>query len=351
MDTVQTVTTNQLLLKLQQKVQTAQLPADVKEKIQDELSKIEISVKSNHYSPETDKAVAYVAFVCELPWNKTGEDILDLKRAREILDKNHYGVESIKERILEYLAVMILNKKKGVSSKQPILGFVGLVGSGKTSLAYSIAESLGRPIVRIPFGGLGSALQLRGESRVKPEAEPGMIMKALRRTGIKNPVVLLDELDRVTEDARNDIMGVLVEMLDPEQNTAFLDHYVGFPFDISQVMFIATANNTNNIATAVMDRIEIAEMPFYSDEQKAVIGRSYLLPEALSGAGIDPGMIQVAQDVWPAIVRPLGFDGGIRSLKRNIDSIVRKLAKKIVEGVPGPYQISVGNLGEYLQIT
>ena len=243
---------------------------------------------------------------------------------------------------------MILNHMKGQVAKQPILAFVGLVGSGKTSIAFSIAEALGRPIIRIPFGGLGSALQLRGESRVKSEAEPGLVMKALKRAQVKNPVILLDELDRVTESARADIMGVLVELLDPEQNMSFMDHYVNFPFDLSQVLFVATANNTGNIATAVMDRLELIEMPFYTDEQKVVIGRDYILPEALKNAAIDPRYIQIDPQVWISIVRPLGFDGGIRSLKRHIVNMVGKIARQIVEGGKGPFIINDQNVKAYL---
>ncbi|MBI2022165.1 AAA family ATPase [Candidatus Daviesbacteria bacterium] len=338
------------LEKLKQKIVDNHLPPDLVEKLQDELYKVEIGIKTNQFGPEIDRQVNYIDFVCSLPWDKVGQDILDLHRAKQILDKNHYGMDAIKSRILENLSVLILNKKKGSVAKEPILGFVGLVGSGKTSLAYSIAETLGRPLVRIPFGGLGSALQLRGESRIKPEAEPGLIMEALKRAAVKNPVILLDELDRVTESGKGDIMGVLVELLDPEQNMAFLDHYIGFPFDLSQVLFIATANNTSNIATAVLDRIEIIEMPFYTDEQKVVIGRDYLLPQALASAGLDLAQVQVQSDVWPEIVRPLGFDGGIRSLKRNIDSLIRKIARKAVEGNTGPFQINPQNLSEYLPV-
>lgn len=337
-----------IIEKFKQKIAQAQLPADVAEKLQDELNHLGLFVKSGQSGPQVDQVVTFIDFVASLPWEKSSQDILDIARAKQILDKNHYGMPEIKERILEYLAVEILNKQKGTLPNQPILAFVGLVGSGKTSLAFSIAEALGRQIVRIPFGGLGSALQLRGESRVKAEAEPGLVMKALKKVQVKNPVILLDELDRVTEQARGDIMGVLVELLDPEQNIAFLDHYVSFPFDLSQVLFVATANNTGNVATAVLDRLELLEMPFYSDEQKIVIGRDYLLPEALKQSGVDPNLVQIDQAVWANIVRPLGFDGGIRSLKRNIDRLVRKLARKVIEGTPGPFQISTANLGEYL---
>lgn len=339
----------QITIDLKQKIEEAHLPEDVKSKLQDEVLRLELTLKNTQFSVEIDRQISYINFICDLPWSKTVTEVLDLHRAKEILDKNHYGLAPLKERILEYLSIMILNKKQGKIAHQPVLAFVGLVGSGKTSIAYSIAEALGRPLIRIPFGGLGSALSLRGESRIKPEAEPGMVMKALKRAGVKNPVILLDELDRVTEDARADIMGVLVELLDPEQNFAFLDHYVSFPFDLSQVLFIATANNTGNVATAVMDRLEVIEMPFYTDEQKIVIAKNYLLPKALENAGLEANMVQIDVNLWNTIVRPLGFDGGIRSLKRNIDSLASKIAKKVVEGDSGPFIINEQNIREYLQ--
>ncbi len=346
----ETMDSAQVIEKLRHKIQNASLPEDVLEKVQDEVSRTELIFKSGQYSPEVDRQIRFINFVCDLPWQKEAEEILDLNRAKIILDKNHHGLDPIKQRILEYLSVMILNRRQGRIAHQPVLAFVGLVGSGKTSLAYSIAESLGRPLVRIPFGGLGSALQLRGESRVKPEAEPGLMMKALKKANVKNPVVLLDELDRVTIEARADIMGVLVELLDPEQNMAFLDHYINFPFDLSQILFITTANNTGNIATAVLDRLELIEMPFYSDQEKIVIGRDYLLSKALQDAGINPEAVKIDPGVWPNIVRPLGFDGGIRSLKRNIDAMVGKIARKMVENGEASFVISASNLGEYLPV-
>ncbi len=336
--------------KLKQKIKASTLPGDVLEKANSDLSRIEQLLKSSAYTPEIDKQLNFIEFICSLPWLLVGQDILDLGRAKQILDKNHYGLESVKERILEYLSVIILNSRAGKPTRSPILAFVGLVGSGKTSLAYSIAESLGRPIVRIPFGGLGSAEQLRGESRIKPDAEAGLIIKAVQRSKVKNPVILLDELDRVTEEARADIMGVLVELLDPEQNMAFLDHYLDMPFDLSQVLFVATANNTGNIATAVMDRLEVIEMPFYSDQQKIVIGKSYLLPDALLEAGLDKTLVSIDDSLWAEIVRPLGFDGGIRSLKRNIDGLVRKIARQVVEGEKGPFVINSQNAGRYIVV-
>lgn len=339
--------TQQTLEHLKAQVTQGGLPADVLNKLENELSRAEMLIKTNGFTPEVDKSFSYIDFVSTLPWDKVGKDILDLNHAKEVLQKNHHGIESVKERILEYLSVLILNAQKGQVPKTPILAFVGLAGSGKTTLATAIAESLGRPLVRIPFGGLGSALQLRGESRVKPEAEPGMIMKSLKRVGVRNPVILLDELDRVTQEARADIMGVLVELLDPEQNMAYLDHYVDLPFDLSQVLFVATANNLANVATAVLDRLEVIEMPFYNDDQKVVIGRDYLLPEALKNSAIDPSQLMIDPAIWPEIVRPLGFDGGIRSLKRNVDNLVRKIARLLVEGQKGPFVINATNIKQF----
>jgi len=332
---------------LKQKVTSANLPPEILEKIQN-LLKFSLS------SMELEKLAAYIDFVCGLPFNKGSQDILDLARAKQILDKNHYGLSVVKDRILEYLSVLILHGKNKAADGQdslhaPILLFVGLVGTGKTSIAYSIAESLGRPIQRIPFGGLGDALQLRGQSRVAPDAEPGLIMKAMKAAGVYNPVILLDEVDRVAEQGRVDIMGVLVELLDPAQNHAFVDHYLDFPFDLSKVLFIATANNTTNIATAVMDRLEPIQMPSYNDEEKIVIAKNYLLPKAMGDAGLAQGQMLIDETVWTQIIRPLGFDAGIRSLDRTIQGLCRKVARQTVEGQPGPFKITEQNIGEYIQ--
>ena len=328
---------------LKQRISQAGLPQDVQEKLLNAL-------RFPGTGAEYEKIVGYVEFVLSLPFNKSSTDILDLARAKQVLDKNHYGLGVVKDRILEYLSVLILNSKNANQEAfhAPILAFIGLVGTGKTSIAYSIAEALGRPIVRIPFGGMGDPRQLRGVSRIQPEAEPGQIMKALKSTGVNNPVILLDEIDRVAEEGRVNIMGVLVELLDPAQNHGFVDHYLDFPFNLSKVMFIATANNTNNIATAVMDRIEPIEMPAYSDEEKMVIGKNYLLPIAIKEAGIVDGMIMIDETLWPQIIRPLGFDAGIRSLARTVQGMIRKIAREMVEGKQGPFKVTSENLAGYL---
>jgi ATP-dependent Lon protease len=296
------------------------------------------------YSTEYEKTAHYVDWVTNLPWGKRSEDILDLDNAKKILDKNHYGLEDIKERILEYLAVL---KLKG-GMRAPILCFVGLVGTGKTTIAFSIAEAMGRKFARIPFGGLGDPLELRGQSRLRPDAEPGLIIKSLRRVGTKNPVVLLDEIDRVTEEGRSSIMGVLVELLDPEQNMAFRDHFIDYPFDLSEVLFIATCNNTTPVSVAVMDRLEPMQMPSYTDEEKIVIGRDYVLPRTMEEAGLKKDMLTISSEVWPKIVRPLGYDAGIRTLERTINGICRKVAKMMVQGKGKKFEITTENVKEFL---
>src|SRR5258708_6638819 len=298
---------------------------------------------------ELDKLNNYIDWIVNLPWQQRTKDILDLDYAKKVLDSHHYGLAEIKDRIFEYVSVM---KLKGADSKEiaraPILCFVGLVGTGKTTIASSIAEAMGRKLARIPFGGMGDPLDLRGQSRMHPEAEPGKIIKALRQTGSRNPVILLDEIDRVTTEGRSSIMGVLVELLDPGQNIAFTDYYVDYPFDLSEVLFIATANNTTNIATAVLDRLEPISMPSYTDQEKIAIARQYILPKAMKVAGLTDLQLAFDENVWPQIVRPLGFDAGIRTLERTIDGVVRKVAREIVEGKEKGVKLSSLNVKQYL---
>jgi len=327
------------------------VPQDLKETIITRLEQLDNLINSVAYLPEFDRITRYIDWVVKIPWEKKTDDVLDLVRAKKVLDSHHYGLGEIKKRILEYLSVMKLKTEKGEGedlARAPILFFVGLVGTGKTTIASSIAEAMGRKFARIPFGGMGDPLDLRGQSRIHPEAEPGKIIKALVNTQSKNPVILLDEVDRVTERGRSSIMGVLVELLDPKQNNRFVDHYVDYPVDLSHVLFIATANNTHNIATAVMDRLEPISMPSYTDQEKITIGTKYVFPEKLKSAGIPDGALIIDDNVWPKIVRPLGFDAGIRTLERTIDGIVRKFARQIVEGKVTSVEITPENVKEYL---
>jgi len=334
-----------------ERVKKADLPDKLKELVLIRLNQLAKLTNSPSFLPEFDSMNRYIDWITVLPWNKRSQDTLDLTNAKKILDLHHYGLEDIKTRVLEYMSVMKLKLEKGESAdvyRAPILCFVGLVGTGKTTIAFSIAEALGRPIARIPFGGMGDPLDLRGQSRMHPEAEPGKIIKALRDTQSRNPVILLDEIDRVTEQGRSSIMGVLVELLDPKQNHAFTDHYLDFPFDLSEALFIATANNTTNIATAVMDRLEPISMPSYTDAEKIVIGQKYILPAAMKASGLPEGTLTIDDDVWANIVRPLGYDAGIRTLERNIDGVVRKVARMIVEGKEKEVKVTSENVKTFL---
>lgn len=333
------------------KVTNADVPAALKDRILGRLNQLTKLVNSPSFLTEFDSMVRYIDWITILPWNKRTNDVLDLEIAKNILEKHHYGLDDIKTRILEYMSVMKLKVERGESAdiyRAPILCFVGLVGTGKTTIAFSIAEALGRPIARIPFGGMGDPLDLRGQNRMHPEAEPGKVIKALRDCQSRNPVILLDEIDRVTEQGRSSIMGVLVELLDPKQNYAFVDHYLDFPFNLSEALFIATANNTTNIATAVMDRLEPIQMPSYSDHEKVIIGQRYILPSTLKASGLPPDALKIDDDVWASIVRPLGYDAGIRTLERNIDGVVRKVARMIVEGSAKEVHLTSENIKTFI---
>jgi ATP-dependent Lon protease len=333
------------------KVKAADLPEGLREIVLVRLNQLSKLTNSPSFLPEFDSMVRYIGWITVLPWNKRTQDTLDLINAKKILDTNHFGLEDIKTRVLEYMSVMKLKQEKGETAdiyRAPILCFVGLVGTGKTTIAFSIAQALGRPIARIPFGGMGDPLDLRGQSRMHPEAEPGKIIKALRDTQSKNPVILLDEIDRVTDQGRSSIMGVLVELLDPKQNHAFTDHYLDYPFDLSEALFIATANNTTNISTAVMDRLEPISMPSYSDLEKITIGQKYVLPASMKAAGLPAGALTIDDDVWANIVRPLGYDAGIRTLERNIDGVVRKVAMSLVQGKSQSVHVTSVNVKTFL---
>lgn len=340
--------------KLEEKVKAAGLPPELLEKINSMLTILKVSLKTGTGSFINYESIEnYINWVSSLPFNKETKDIMDLTKVKQTLDKNHYGLESVKNNILEYLSALILNMQSLASSevKAPILCLVGLVGTGKTTLAYSIAQSLGRQFERIPFGGMGDSLALRGQSRAFSDAEPGLIIKKLVHAQSKNSVILLDELDRVSEGARADIMGVLVELLDSEQNKGYTDHYIDYPFDLSHVLFIATANNTNNISTAVLDRLEIIQMPSYSDEEKTVIAKNYLFPKIKKEAGLLEMQLTIDDNLWPNIIRPLGYDSGIRSLERTIETITRRLARMVVEGKlakNASFAITAQNLKQFL---
>ncbi len=334
--------------KLKTKLTKVTLPPELKLKAQEMVDRLNLMVEHSGYSSEYERTSQYINWITSLPWDKTSQDRLDLKVAKQVLDKYHYGMNQVKDKILEYLSVLSLTRGKQEVSRAPILCLVGLVGTGKTTFGPSLAEAMQRQYIRIPFGGLGSARDLRGMSRLHPDAEPGLIIKALRQAGTKNPIFLLDEIDRVTAAARADIMGVLVELLDPEQNYRFTDHYLDYPVDLQDVLFIATANNTRNIATAVLDRLEVIQMPSYTDEEKITIAKDYILPHVLKESGLSKDNLTIDDNVWPKIVRPLGFDAGIRTLERTIKSACHKLARSVVEEKTKHLHLTLDNVKNYL---
>ena len=343
------------LEELNKKVETATLPPELKNRVERMIERLNRMAKLGGYSSEYESASRYVDWVVSLPWNKSSKEVLDLKRTQKILDKNHYGMPQVKDRVLEYLAVRKLTAEKISENRltnqrksSSVLCFVGLPGIGKTSVAYSIAEALGRDFVRIAMGGMGSVEQLRGQSRSFSDAEPGQIIKNLRRAKVNNPVLLLDEIDRATEQGWSGIMGVLLELLDPEQNPAFVDHYIDYPFNLSNVLFLCSANSTRTISNAVLDRLELIEMPSYSDEEKLHIGRDYLLPRTLEECGLEPDQLVVEEELWPKIIRPLGYDAGIRTLDRTLSAICRKAARKIVEGRAKKFVLTPDNIKDFL---
>jgi ATP-dependent Lon protease len=325
----------------------------------EEILRLETDIGSRVY---VEQMLRWVDWVLHLPWNERTTDKLDIEEAKRELEKNHYGLLSVKDRILEYLSVLKLTQSTGsnesikesstvnLAKRAPILCLVGLVGTGKTTLAKSVARAMGRQFIRIPFGGMSDSLELRGQSRVRPDAEIGKILKGLRFAGTKNPVILLDEIDRVAEHARGDIMGVLVELLDPEQNMAFTDHYLDYPFDLSECLFIATANNTTHIATAVMDRLEPIQMPSYTDEEKIKIGKEYVFPHLRQQSGLREDQLTIDDAIWGKVVRPLGYDSGIRSLERTINALCRKVARIIVEKRAESVRVSEENIKEFLEV-
>jgi ATP-dependent Lon protease len=358
---------NEEIAALESKILESSVPKDLESRLLRMVKRLKRMARFGGYSGDYELIDKYADWMIRIPWNTLTKDNLDLVRAKEVLDKNHFGMRSVKEMVLDYLAVMklILDKetgeagssdlydasqRRGSVSHAPIICFVGLQGVGKTTMAKSIAETLGRKFVRISLGALGSVTQLRGQSRAYMDAEPGQIVKSLVRTGTMNPVILLDEIDKVSgqQGLLSDVMAALLEILDPEQNYAFVDHYVDYPIDLSNVLFVATANNLGTLSAALLDRLEVIRFTSYTDEEKVYIAKDYLLPRVLEATALDPSQVIIEENVWPHIVRPLGFDAGIRQLERNLTSLCRRAAREIVEGKTQAVRVTMANVKEYM---
>ena len=338
---------------LRNKIDNSTAPDDLKERMHSMCDRLDKMVMSGVYSREYDILSNYIDWVTKFPWTNMAEDVLDLNVVKQVLDQGHFGLEVVKERVLQYMAVrkLLMDKKdfKAVE-RSPVICMVGLQGIGKTTLAKSISKALNRPFYRVSMGAIGSVLEIRGRDKAIEGAEPGQIMKAIIRTGVRNPIILLDELDKASGQSGllADVMATMLEILDPEQNTSFRDHYFDYPVDLSQVMFIVSANKMGTFSAALLDRMEIIKMPSYTDEEKMVIARDYLLPRVQASTGILDDQLEFSPDVWPLIIRPLGFDSGIRSLQRLLENMSRKVALEIVTGQTTKVYITPQNFKTYL---
>ncbi len=332
---------SQEIEELHRKLKKKKMPKYAKKEARKQLKRLEMM------HPDASEATivrTYLEWFLDLPWKKSSRDRLDLKVAARVLDEDHYGLEKIKERILEYLAVRKLNK----DTKGPIICFVGPPGVGKTSLGQAIAKAMGRKFYRLSLGGMRDEAEIRGHRRTYIGALPGRILQGLKNVKTNNPVFMMDEIDKIGDDYRGDPSSALLEVLDPEQNATFSDHYMNLPFDLSKVMFITTANRTDTIPGPLMDRMEVIQLSGYTLEEKMIIARKYLLPRQIRENGLRPSQLRLDDKTLEIIIRNYTHEAGVRNLERELGKICRKIARKIAEGGKGPYSISKNTLHRYL---
>jgi ATP-dependent Lon protease len=354
---------------LKNKVEEAKLPTQLKEKAQGMILRLVKMSQKGNFSTEFEPVSEYINWITKIPFGKYTQDNIEIDAVKATLDKYNFGLEPVKSRILEYLAVLKLQNKtnvpvtqstgdlseemkrlQGNSSHAPILCFVGIQGVGKTSMAKAIANALDRQFMRIALGGMGNVTEIRGIPRGNLDAEPGQIVKSLIRTGVMNPLILLDEVDKTSAQSgvRTDVMAALLEILDPEQNSTFLDKYMDYPLDLSQCIFICTANNLGGITAALLDRLEVIRFGSYTDNDKVMIAKNYLLPKVREATGLGEDQLAFADDVWPTVIRPLGFDAGVRQLERTLTELARKVALQIVRGTVKSVTITQQNFREFI---
>lgn len=329
------------LADLRDRLEEANLPENVYKEVDRELSRLE---RIPSASPEYQLTRTYVELAVELPWEKLSEDTLDLENARKVLDEDHYNLKEVKDRIIEHLAVLKLNPE----AKAPILCFVGPPGVGKTSLGKSIARALGREFERISLGGLHDEAELRGHRRTYIGAMPGRIIQAIRRAGVRNPLVMLDEVDKLGRDFRGDPSAALMEILDPAQNFEFHDNYLNLPFNLSKVFFITTANSLDTIPQPLLDRMEVLRLSGYSDEEKGHIARRYLIPRRIEEAGLKEDQLTIPNETLARTIRRYTREAGVRELERVLGSLCRKVATRFAQGKTEPVIVDPESLADLL---
>lgn len=334
-------TGKETIKELEEQMMKAGLPEKVQEEGKKQLKRLS---SLTEISPEYQVIYSYVKSLIDLPWNKKTEDNLDLNRAETILNEEHYNLKDVKLRIIEQLAVMKLNP----SAKAPILCFVGPPGVGKTSLGQSIAKALGRKFERMSLGGMHDEAELRGHRRTYIGAMPGRIMEAIRRAQVNNPLIMMDEVDKMGIDFRGDPSAALMEILDPSQNFEFHDNYLDVPFDLSHVFFITTANTTSNIPKPLLDRMEILELAGYTDYEKVEIAKRHLVPRVLNEAGVNDTQLKINDEALSSIIREYTREAGVRQLQRTLSQVARKVAIKIAKGETSPNMVTKENIQEYL---
>lgn len=327
----------------QEKIEKANLPEEALEKANKELDRL---ARMGQGSAEGSVIRTYLDWITDLPWDIQTDDNLDLKNAAKILDEDHYGLTKVKERVIEYLAVRQMTK----SMKGPILCFVGPPGVGKTSIAKSIARSLDRKFIQMSVGGVRDEAEIRGHRRTYVGAIPGRVISSIKHAGTKNPVFLLDEIDKMSSDFRGDPASALLEVLDPEQNNAFRDHYLELAFDLSNVMFLTTANNLDTIPRPLLDRMEIIHISGYTEEEKLNIATKYLIPKQLKEHGISKNSIRITENTIRNIINYYTRESGVRELERQIAAICRKVARRLIDDKVKSVRITENNLEKYLGI-
>ncbi|MBA7495265.1 Lon protease 1 [subsurface metagenome] len=327
----------------QKKIKSAKMSKEANKEALRQLKRLE---QMHPDSAESSVVRTYLDWMVDMPWSKTTKDVIDIKQAKKVLDKDHFALDKIKDRILEYLSVRKLNPKM----KGPILCFVGPPGVGKTSLGQAIARAMKRKFIRISLGGIRDEAEIRGHRRTYIGALPGRILQGLKQCGTNNPVFMMDEIDKLGSDFRGDPSSALLEALDPEQNLAFSDHYLNLSFDLSKVMFILTANLTDTIPSALLDRMEVITLPGYTEEEKKTIAQRHLIPRQIKENGLRARNMSISPGALHQIIKEYTYEAGLRNLEREIGALFRKVARKIAEGNKGHFRITKNNLQQYLGV-